>query len=205
MDNREASVPQGQKRRAEDSLEDEQRFSKRFNLLNLEHTDKLYIPIQHSAPKREPRANGAADAMQLDDTKDKVYIYDLDDELSDIESEEEKLIFLPDIEKRLTKIPKSVLNSHEPSATSSEMVLYDVPTSLSVPEEQDNVRKAIIETRARARERQLQEAQGPQINGSVASGIGNGIQSGAANGDVNGQDYTSAAVDDEDVDAMDLG
>lgn len=35
MDNREASVPQGQKRRAEDSLEDEQRFSKRFNLLNL--------------------------------------------------------------------------------------------------------------------------------------------------------------------------
>lgn len=30
-----ASVPHGQKRHAEDSLEDEQRFAKRFNLLNL--------------------------------------------------------------------------------------------------------------------------------------------------------------------------
>lgn len=149
--------------------------------------------------------------MQLDDTKDKVYIYNLDDELSDIESEEERLIFLPDIEKRLTKIPKSVLTSHEPSTTSSEIVLYNVPTSISVPEEQDNVRRAIIETRARARERHFQEAQGAQgaqraqINGSVASGIGNGIQSGA----VNGQHYTPVAAaaeeDEEDVDAMDLG
>ena len=171
----------------------------------VEHTDQLYIPVRQPTSRQEPRTNGAADSMQLDDTKDKVYIYNLDDELSDIESEEEKLIFLPDIEKRLTKIPKSVLTSHEPSTTSSEMVLYNVPASLSVPEEQDNVRKAIIETRARARERQLQEAQAPQITGSVASGIGNGIQSGA----VNGQHYTpaaaAAAADDEDVDAMDLG
>ena len=30
-----ASVPHGQKRHAEDSLEDEQRFTKRFDLLNL--------------------------------------------------------------------------------------------------------------------------------------------------------------------------
>ena len=30
-----ASVPHGQKRHAEDKLEDEQRFAKRFNLLNL--------------------------------------------------------------------------------------------------------------------------------------------------------------------------
>lgn len=30
-----ASVPHGQKRHAEDNLEDEQRFTKRFNLLNL--------------------------------------------------------------------------------------------------------------------------------------------------------------------------
>lgn len=142
--------------------------------------------------------------MQLDDTKDKVYIYNLDDELSDMEPVEEKLIFLPDIEKRLTKIPKSILTSHQPSTTSSEMVLYNVPASLSVPEEQDNVRKAIIETRARARERQLQEAQAPQVNGSIASGIGNGIQSGA----VDGQHYSAApvaAAEDEDMDAMDLG
>lgn len=139
--------------------------------------------------------------MQLDDTKDTIYIYNLDDELSDIDAEEEKLVFLPDIEERLTKIPKSVLTSHEPSTTSSEMILYNIPASLSVPEEQDNVRKAIIETRARAREKQLQEAQALQINGSLASGIGNGIQGEA----VNGQPYDPAAADEEDVDAMDLG
>lgn len=94
--------------------------------------------------------------MQVDETKDKVYIYNLDQELSDIESEEERLIFLPDIDKKLGKIPKSVLASTEPSATGSEMVLYNVPSSISVPPEQDKVRKAIIESRARAREKQVQ-------------------------------------------------
>lgn len=166
-----------------------------------EHTDKLYVPVQRSTPRREPSTNGVADSMQLDDTKDTVYVYNLDDEISDIESEEEKLVFLPDIEKRLTKIPKSVLTSHEPSTSSNEMILYNIPASLSVPEEQDSVRKAIIETRARAREKQLREAQAPQMNGSVALGITNGIQGEA----VNGQHYDPAAAVEEDVDAMDLG
>lgn len=94
--------------------------------------------------------------MQVDETKDKVYIYDLNQELSEIESEEERLIFLPDIDKKLGKIPISVLASTEPSVTGSEMVLYNVPSSLSVPPEHDKVRKAIIESRARAREKQLQ-------------------------------------------------
>lgn len=118
--------------------------------------------------------------MQLDDTKDKIYIYNLDDELSDVESEEEKLIFLPDIEKRLTKIPKSVLASSDRPATSSEMILYNVPQSLSIPQEQDNVRKAIIETRARARERQARDAEASQVpwrtdptHGSTLDSLGN--------------------------------
>lgn len=166
-----------------------------------EHTDKLYVPVQRSTPRREPSTNGVADSMQLDDTKDTVYVYNLDDEISDIESEEEKLVFLPDIEKRLSKIPKSVLTSHEPSTSSSEMILYNIPASLSVPEEQDNVRKAIIETRARAREKQLRQAQAPQVNDSVALGISNGIRGEA----VNGQHYDPAAAVEEDVDAMDLG
>ncbi len=95
--------------------------------------------------------------MQLDETKDKVYIYDLDQELSDVESEEEKLIFLSDIEKKLGKIPKSILTPPDQPVTGSEIILYNVPSSISVPPEQDNVRKAIIESRARAREKQLQE------------------------------------------------
>ena len=100
--------------------------------------------------------------MHLDDSRDRVYIHNLDDELSDIESEEEKLLFLPDIEKRLAKIPKSVLMGRSPSHVGNEVILYSVPESLSVPPEQDNVRKAIIETRARAREKQTREAMMPR-------------------------------------------
>jgi len=106
--------------------------------------------------------------MQLDDSKNKVYIYNIDDELSGTESEEEKLIFLPDIEQRLTKIPKSVLINGERPVTSGEIVLYNVPQSLSVPQERDNVRRAIIETRARARELQLKVAKDANVNGGTA-------------------------------------
>ena len=96
--------------------------------------------------------------MNLDDTRDRIYIHNLDDEISDVESEEEKLVFLPDIEKRLTKIPKSILYGQSQPHTSNEVILYSVPESLSIPPEQDNVRKAIIESRERARQKQLESA-----------------------------------------------
>ncbi len=136
--------------------------------------------------------------MQLDNTKDKVYIYNLDDELSGTESEEEKLIFLPDIEKRLTKIPKSVLSHSDRPTTSSEMILYNVPQSLSVPQEQDNVRKAIIETRARARENQVRASEGSHLNGRIA--LGNGSAP-----DVHDNNTVSHVSIEEDEDAMDIG
>lgn len=114
-------------------------------------------PVQLDAPGNHPRRlNDGLEPMQVDETKDKVYIYDLDQELSDIESEEERLIFLPDIDKKLGKIPKSVLAPRDSSVTGSEMILYNIPSSLSVSPEHDNVRKAIIESRARAREKQVQ-------------------------------------------------
>lgn len=145
--------------------------------------------------------------MQLDDTKDKVYIHNLDDELADIESEEEKLVFLPDIEKKLGmmgKIPKSVLLGEGYPSPSNEMVLYRVPSSLSVPEEQDNVRKAIIESRARAREKQLRGAAAEAAparhgDGGAAGGRPNGVHN---LGHVAADEITGI---DEDGDAMDLG
>jgi len=98
--------------------------------------------------------------MRLDDTKDRVYIHDLDEELADIESDEEKLIFLPDIEKRLSRIPQHVLTSRKSDAEEhQELVLYSVPSSLSVPVEQDSVRKAIIEARQRARDKSMCEVE----------------------------------------------
>lgn len=95
--------------------------------------------------------------MLLDDTPDRVYIHNLDAELKDIEAEEEKLVFLPDIEKKLGKIPNNVLKGNvHPSAQGKQMVLYEVPHSLSIPENQDSVRKAILESRKRASEKQAQ-------------------------------------------------
>ncbi len=125
----------------------------------------MYNPIVRQGPQD---ADTSRDSMQLDDSKNKVYIYNIDDELSGTESEEEKLIFLPDIEQRLTKIPKSVLINGERPVTSGEIVLYNVPQSLSVPQERDNVRRAIIETRARARELQLKVAKDANVNGGTA-------------------------------------
>jgi len=166
--------PHGHKRPAEDSLESEQRLAKRFNLLNLgtaldrnasqcvanyqaENIGKLYIPKpQPTAPLRRSRSNAFSDSMNVDDTRDRIYIHNLDDEISDAESEGERLVFLPDIEKRLTKIPNSVLTSQSQPLTSNEVVLYGVPESISIPREKDNVRKAIIESRERARQKQLQ-------------------------------------------------
>lgn len=92
--------------------------------------------------------------MQIEDTKDRVYINNLDDELANVsDSDDEKhMVFLPDIEKRLNKVPKSVLASNRSEDVGhGEMVLYSVPKAISIPEEEDSVRVAIMESRARAR------------------------------------------------------
>jgi hypothetical protein len=94
--------------------------------------------------------------MEVEDTPHRVYISDLSAELSDIESDEENPIFLSDIEKHLSKIPQHILMGPEPKPTeTNQLVLYNVPTSLTVPEAQDNVRKAIVEARQRIRDKQV--------------------------------------------------
>ncbi|KAL6715812.1 hypothetical protein ACLMJK_006773 [Lecanora helva] len=173
-----------QKRKAEDDLDKEQRLTKRFDLLNLDQNGKLYVPKK--ADSRPPRSQDTQNSMQVDDTKDRVYIHNLDDELSDIDSEEEKLVFLPDIEKKFGKIPKSVLLSESHPSVGSEMIVYSVPTSLSIPKEQDNVRKAIIESRARAREKQLSDATKLKVNGDVGAASAN--HPGAFEGDEDAMD-----------------
>ena len=104
------------------------------------------------------------EAMRIDDTPHKVYIYDLDAELSSSDSESDsgsRLAFLPDIEKhlRLTRIPKAVLQPDDQgmyagkSLKDMQLVLYESsPRSLSVPEDKDSVRRAILDARTRARQ-----------------------------------------------------
>lgn len=107
-------------------------------------TDK---PLQ---VKSNGTTNNVSDAMHLDDTKDKVYIHDLDSELAELEHEENNIAFLPEIEKKLMGVPDSVLSQE--ASENNALVLYQIPSSLSVPESKDSVRRAIIETRHRARE-----------------------------------------------------
>lgn len=132
---------------------------------------KLYATVEDDQPRNPPIQSvsqpthpagpaPASDDMQLDDSKHKVYIYNLDDELSSSESEPEegKIVFLPDIERalRANRIPPVVRANSEGQLAGHnledmQLVLYNVPNSLTVAPEHDNVRKAIIEARARAR------------------------------------------------------
>jgi len=150
---------------------------------------KLYIPVESQQPQLSTRSsslpasnlsghcpNGSVSAtttgddsmMQVDDSKYKVYIRNLDDELSsDSEAEDGNLIFLPDIEKHLrnNRIPTAVLARPDPDYLSKQLVLYSVPSSITVPEEQDSVRKAIIDARERVRARQAERSEFAQPAG----------------------------------------
>ncbi|KAK0729274.1 hypothetical protein B0T21DRAFT_385360 [Apiosordaria backusii] len=169
------------KRKPDAPPEHNERLSKRMSLLNLEHSGpKLYVPVEqgdnHTPTQPLPNLNtihhhhhGARhnkhpvddSMMQLDDSKYKVYIYNLDDELSssDNETDDGKLVFLPDIEKHLrsNRIPPNLLAAASSDAANKQLVLYRVPSSITVPEEQDSVRKAIIEARQRIKEKQEAE------------------------------------------------
>jgi hypothetical protein len=98
--------------------------------------------------------------MLLDDTKTRIFIPDLDSEIAEIEAQEQrdkegKIEFLPDIERKLNRLSKRVLRDQDDLVAdeTNQLILYRVPTALSIPAEQDSVRRAIIESRARAREK----------------------------------------------------
>ncbi|KAG6008007.1 hypothetical protein E4U21_005241 [Claviceps maximensis] len=209
------SSPLG-KRKAE--TQDNERLSKRLSLLNIERNGtKLYVPVetpsspasapapplaQHSSPNTHvpplPSAPASPfpldDSMQLDDSKHKVYIYNLDDELTPDNSEDEdangKLVFLPDVEKHLreNRIPPHVLANGDGQLAGMQLVLYSDPKSLSVPEEKDGVRRAILEARQRTREKQRLERENRPV-----------MSFGAPPSQVNHDDD-----DDDDDDKMDL-
>ncbi|KAF5019506.1 hypothetical protein F66182_8483 [Fusarium sp. NRRL 66182] len=170
------------RRKRKADTQDNERLSKRLSLLNIEQSgSKLYVPVEEpststlaststasaSASTSKPSSSNLPppdESMQLDDSKHKVYIYNIDDELSsDSETEDPgKLVFLPDIEKHLhaNRIPPSVLANSDGELAGMQIVLYNDPKSLTVPEDKDSVRKAIIESRHRMRELQRLEREG---------------------------------------------
>lgn len=206
------------KRKLDESRNDYERFAKRFNLLNLESSthgahasSSYYIPVagpstsptartssKHSTTKQAAAGDGGL--MQVDETRDRVYIHDLDAELADIESDEEKLIFLPDIEKHFSRIPKHVLTGKNEDVEGQELVLYSVPKSLTVDEQQDAVRKAIVETRQRAREKALEDARQQNMNRQYGQTMDEAAET--AHGYSTG--YVTEMDTEADPDAMDM-
>lgn len=138
--------------------------------------NKLYVPVETLQPRNATAQSTSdpSDTMELDDSKHKVYIYNLDDELSsESEDDEGKLVFLPDIEKHLreTRIPQQVLANSDGELAGMQLILYSDPKSISLPEEKDSVRKAIIEARQRSREQQKAELEAGAA--SSAAGVNN--------------------------------
>lgn len=176
---------QRRKRKAETQDAHNERLSKRLSLLNLEQNgSKLYVPVEQPPPPQSSNNGssssssaaavtaGGDEMMHLDDTKHKVYIYNLDDELSsdaDSDPDDARLVFLPDVERHLranrivpgvpgTGVPRPIHPNKDGELAGMQLVLYDDGVrSVSVPEEQDSVRKAIIEARERHRRRQQDE------------------------------------------------
>jgi hypothetical protein len=114
-----------------------------------------------SEPRQTPTPS--ADYMPVDETKDRIVIHDLAAEIAEIEAAEPKTLFLPDIDRKVSAIPQRLLQDQSGSTNNTQMVLYEVPSSISVPKEADAVRKAIIAARARARERQARELEKQDI------------------------------------------
>lgn len=143
-----------------------------FALIGVDHrklTDSDSTSNHHpfqsyeSAPYTNHVRHHEDDFMPLDDTADRIWIHDLDAEIAEIEAEEVRLrneIQLSQVGKEASKIPHHLLKQHPPDddpASSMQMVLYRDPISISVPEQEDAVRKTIIEARKRVREKQSQD------------------------------------------------
>ncbi|KAF2224320.1 hypothetical protein BDZ85DRAFT_100305 [Elsinoe ampelina] len=160
----------GTKRSAPSDLDDEQRFTKRFNLLNLiDQPSRLYIPVpsqsqpQHLSPSQQPThlssfsSNGPLPSnlpssssahppcppthpasepndtplMAIDETPSRIYIHDLDAELTSLPPDVNtpQLIFLPDIERQLSRVSPFLLRpSPAEENKGKELVLYSSGT-----------------------------------------------------------------------------
>lgn len=121
------------------------------HIQHIQHNQHDHID-HHQHNQHNQELSSPNDAMILDDTKHTTYIHNLDQEL--MEADSPGLVFSPFVQKVLS-VPQSVLSDSKPSG--KELVLYTEPSSLTVPKEKDNVRRAILESRARARENKVPE------------------------------------------------
>ncbi|GIK07497.1 hypothetical protein Aspvir_003163 [Aspergillus viridinutans] len=160
----------GKKRPAENDPDGDQPLAKKFGLLQIE--PRLFGTPQISGGGTSPTQSNPFDTterMMLDDTKHTIYIHDLDSELADSEAQEYSITFLPEIGAKLGSLSKLLTVDTQPQ--NNELVLYRDPKSLTVPEEDDYVRRAILESRRRARAAQTQRRSSEKIVKEVKSNL----------------------------------
>lgn len=144
----------GKKRPAEHEPDADQPLAKKFGRLQIDALANHSGLENRETPLPLERSSNSTDAMLLDDTKDTTYIHDLAREIAEAEAEELQVSFLPGIVEKLTPIPKAILAGPKPQ--SNELVLYREPTSLTMPKEHDCIRRAIIDSKERARAKRTQ-------------------------------------------------
>ncbi|KAL3494195.1 hypothetical protein BJX62DRAFT_52113 [Aspergillus germanicus] len=162
----------GTKRPAAGELDD-QPLAKKFGRLRIGPLAMVRSPERRQEqPRPNSKTNGFDDAMMLDDTKHTVYIHDLEQELEEPLFLQDGLTILPGLSDRLS-MSKLLVSSAKPQC--NEVVLYREPESLSIPKDKDQVRRALIETRERARlglsryRRDVDEGEKAQVAGKLES------------------------------------
>lgn len=162
------------------------------------------------------------ESMTVDDTPNRVFITNLASEIAQIEADEaasKYTVFLPDIDKKVSALPQHLLNNyHEPPSLSSvsptmpspstALVLYRDPTSITVPEEEDAVRKAIIAARQRAREKAAEDQRDRDRREQLLHLGGGRMDEGDGDIDLDDDAMTDRSFhrdkEEEDLDAMDI-
>ncbi|KOS19167.1 hypothetical protein ESCO_000313 [Escovopsis weberi] len=213
-----------------------ERLSKRLSLLKLEQQQQQPSSNPGPAPGAstsfaQPAAADPAapahppdesdESMQLDDSRHRIYIYSIDDELSsDSEPEDGRLVFHPDFRKHLrpsigggggsgrsssSSIPRRIVANDDGELAGMQLVLYREPKALSVPEEHDGVRKMVKEARQRLRDRQKMERLGIALPtaAAVTAAAAADTDTDVEVHDDNGNDDNDGDGDDDD-DAMEL-
>ncbi|OJJ94588.1 hypothetical protein ASPACDRAFT_1877595 [Aspergillus aculeatus ATCC 16872] len=136
----------GKKRPAETDPDNDQPLTKKFSHLQL--TPLTFQDDTLGRPKLATSHQG--DRMMLDDTNHTIYIHDLDMELQDLETLDNEVTILSGVVDTLSTVPRMLVADDQAHCT--ELVLYSEPVPLTAPKENDNVRKALVATRERARQ-----------------------------------------------------
>ncbi|KIX98795.1 uncharacterized protein Z520_05256 [Fonsecaea multimorphosa CBS 102226] len=159
-----------------------------------------------------------ADFMTVDDTPHRIIIHDLESEIAQIEAEEaahNATIFLSDIDKQVSRVPQKLLETRNhdrlpqpaglpPENLNTALVLYRDPSSISVPEEDDVVRKTIIEARRRAREKTAEEQREKERREAQARALQLDQKSVEWDDAMTDNSFHGGGMVDDDVDAMEI-